>query len=144
LIGHPVENIRIVLTDGASHQVDSSELAFKLAAIYAFRQCYTAAKPVILEPVMKVELKFPTEFQGTVTGDMNKRKGIIVGNEQEGDDTIVVCHVPLNNMFGYATAIRSVTQGKGEFTMEYLEHNIVSQDVQMQLVNSYKAAMGTE
>jgi elongation factor G len=93
LIGHPVENIRIVLTDGASHQVDSSELAFKLAAIYAFRQCYTAAKPVILEPVMKVELKFPTEFQGTVTGDMNKRKGIIVGNEQEGDDTIVVCHV---------------------------------------------------
>lgn len=97
LIGHPVENIRIVLTDGASHQVDSNELAFKLAAIYAFRQvrhildtttqffsakysiifgfpfqCYTAAKPVILEPVMKVELKFPTEFQGTVTGDMNK------------------------------------------------------------------------
>ncbi|XP_062179152.1 elongation factor G, mitochondrial isoform X2 [Phragmites australis] len=93
LIGHPVENIRIVLTDGASHQVDSSELAFKLAAIYAFRQCYTAAKPVILEPVMKVELKFPTEFQGTVTGDMNKRKGIIVGNETEGDDTVVICHV---------------------------------------------------
>ena len=104
MIGHPVENLRIVLTDGASHQVDSSELAFKLAAIYAFRQvsyilevatlflmnsgcnmnikcstiflflfqCYTSAKPVILEPVMKVELKFPTEFQGTVTGDMNK------------------------------------------------------------------------
>uniref|UniRef100_A0A453S9N3 Elongation factor G, mitochondrial n=1 Tax=Aegilops tauschii subsp. strangulata TaxID=200361 RepID=A0A453S9N3_AEGTS len=92
LIGHPVENIRITLTDGASHQVDSSELAFKLAAIYAFRQCYTAAKPVILEPVMKVELKFPTEFQGTVTGDINKRKGIIVGNDQEGDDTVVVCH----------------------------------------------------
>nr|ACN27260.1 unknown [Zea mays] len=144
LIGHPVENLRIVLTDGASHQVDSSELAFKLAAIYAFRQCYTSAKPVILEPVMKVELKFPTEFQGTVTGDMNKRKGIIVGNEQEGDDTIVVCHVPLNNMFGYATAIRSATQGKGEFTMEYLEHNVVSQDVQMQLVTSYQAAKGTE
>uniref|UniRef100_A0A453S9P8 Elongation factor G, mitochondrial n=1 Tax=Aegilops tauschii subsp. strangulata TaxID=200361 RepID=A0A453S9P8_AEGTS len=112
LIGHPVENIRITLTDGASHQVDSSELAFKLAAIYAFRQCYTAAKPVILEPVMKVELKFPTEFQGTVTGDINKRKGIIVGNDQEGDDTVVVCHVPLNNMFGYSTALRSMTQGK--------------------------------
>ncbi|TVU10649.1 hypothetical protein EJB05_44193 [Eragrostis curvula] len=144
LIGHPVENIRIVLTDGASHQVDSSELAFKLASIYAFRQCYVAARPVILEPVMKVELKFPTEFQGTVTGDMNKRKGIIVGNEQEGDDTVIVCHVPLNNMFGYATAIRSVTQGKGEFTMEYLEHNTVSQDVQMQLVNAHKATKGTE
>ncbi|XP_072999399.1 elongation factor G, mitochondrial [Typha latifolia] len=144
LIGHPVENLRVVLTDGASHAVDSSELAFKLAAIYAFRQCYTAAKPVILEPVMKVELKAPTEFQGTVTGDINKRKGMIVGNDQDGDDTIVIAHVPLNNMFGYSTALRSMTQGKGEFTMEYLEHSPVSQDVQMQLVNTYKAGKGTE
>ncbi|XP_020582939.1 elongation factor G, mitochondrial [Phalaenopsis equestris] len=143
LIGHPVENIRIVLTDGASHAVDSSELAFKLASIYALRQCYAAAKPVILEPVMKVELKFPTEFQGTVTGDINKRKGIIVGNDQEGDDTVIVTHVPLNNMFGYSTSLRSMTQGKGEFTMEYLEHSAVSQDVQMQLINTYKASKGT-
>ncbi|PKA55726.1 Elongation factor G, mitochondrial [Apostasia shenzhenica] len=142
LIGHPVENIRIVLTDGASHAVDSSELAFKLASIYALRQCYVAAKPVILEPVMKVELKFPTEFQGTVTGDLNKRKGMIVGNDQEGDDTVILAHVPLNNMFGYSTALRSMTQGKGEFTMEYLEHSTVSQDVQMQLVNTYKASKG--
>ncbi|KAL0379720.1 UNVERIFIED_CONTAM: Elongation factor G-2, mitochondrial [Sesamum angustifolium] len=133
LIGHPVENVRIVLTDGASHAVDSSELAFKLAAIYAFRQCYTAAKPVILEPVMLVELKFPTEFQGSVTGDINKRKGMIVGNDQEGDDCVITAHVPLNNMFGYSTALRSMTQGKGEFTMEYLEHSQVSQDVQTQL-----------
>lgn len=72
LIGHPVENLRIVLTDGASHAVDSSELAFKMAAIYAFRLCYTAARPVILEPLMLVELKVPTEFQGTVAGDINK------------------------------------------------------------------------
>ncbi|XP_020598223.1 elongation factor G, mitochondrial-like [Phalaenopsis equestris] len=143
LIGHPVENIRIVLTDGASHAVDSSELAFKLASIYALRQCYAAAKPVILEPVMKVELKFPTEFQGTVTGDINKRKGIIVGNDQEGDDTVIVTNVPLNNMFGYSTSLRSMTQGKGEFTMEYLEHSAVSQDVQMQLINTYKASKGT-
>ncbi|MQL81474.1 hypothetical protein Taro_013921 [Colocasia esculenta] len=139
LIGHPVENVRIVLTDGASHAVDSSELAFKLAAIYAFRQCYTSAKPVILEPVMLVELKVPTEFQGSVTGDINKRKGLIVGNEQEGDDTVITSHVPLNNMFGYSTALRSMTQGKGEFTMEYKEHLPVSQDIQTQLVNSYKA-----
>ncbi|KAI0500643.1 hypothetical protein KFK09_018859 [Dendrobium nobile] len=143
LIGHPIENIRIVLTDGASHAVDSSELAFKLASIYALRQCYAAAKPVILEPVMKVEVKFPTEFQGTVTGDVNKRKGIIVGNDQEGDDTVIVAHVPLNNMFGYSTSLRSMTQGKGEFTMEYLEHSAVSQDVQTQLTNTYKASKGT-
>uniref|UniRef100_A0A2P2LU90 Elongation factor G, mitochondrial n=2 Tax=Rhizophora mucronata TaxID=61149 RepID=A0A2P2LU90_RHIMU len=139
LIGHPVENIRIVLTDGASHAVDSSELAFKMAAIYAFRQCYAAAKPTILEPVMLLELKIPTEFQGTVSGDINKRKGVIVGNDQDGDDSIITAHVPLNNMFGYSTALRSMTQGKGEFTMEYKEHLPVSQDVQMQLVNTYKA-----
>ncbi|KAL2234051.1 UNVERIFIED_CONTAM: Elongation factor G-2, mitochondrial [Sesamum indicum] len=144
LIGHPVENVRIVLTDGASHAVDSSELAFKLAAIYAFRQCYTAAKPVILEPVMLVELKFPTEFQGSVTGDINKRKGMIVGNDQEGDDCVITAHVPLNNMFGYSTALRSMTQGKGEFTMEYLEHSQVSQDVQTQLVNTYKATKSSD
>ncbi|KAG6499897.1 elongation factor G, mitochondrial-like [Zingiber officinale] len=137
LIGHPVEYIRIVLTDGASHAVDSSELAFKLAAIYAFRKCYSTARPIILEPVMKVELKFPTEFQGTVTGDINKRKGLIVGNDQDGDDTVVVSHVPLNNMFGYSTSLRSMTQGKGEFTMEYLEHSPVSQEVQTQLVNQH-------
>ncbi|KAF6147097.1 hypothetical protein GIB67_036816 [Kingdonia uniflora] len=139
LIGHPVENIRVVLTDGAAHAVDSSELAFKLASIYAFRQCYAVAKPVILEPVMMVELKAPTEFQGPVTGDINKRKGLIVGNDQDGEDCVVTAHVPLNNMFGYSTALRSMTQGKGEFSMEYKEHQAVSQDVQMQLVNTYKA-----
>ncbi|KAB2002722.1 hypothetical protein ES319_D11G085200v1 [Gossypium barbadense] len=139
LIGHPVENIRIVLTDGASHAVDSSELAFKLAAIYAFRQCYSAARPVILEPIMLVELKVPTEFQGTVAGDINKRKGVIVGNDQDGDDSIITVNVPLNNMFGYSTMLRSMTQGKGEFTMEYKEHSPVSQDVQMQLVSTHKA-----
>ncbi|KAM3357521.1 elongation factor G-2, mitochondrial [Capsicum galapagoense] len=140
LIGHPVENMRIVLTDGASHNVDSSELAFKLASIYAFRQCYTAAKPIILEPVMLVEIKVPTEFQGTVTGDINKRKGVIIGNDQEGDDSVITADVPLNMMFGYSTSLRSMTQGKGEFTMEYKEHAPVSSDVQTQLVNTYKAS----
>ncbi|KFK37297.1 hypothetical protein AALP_AA4G239000 [Arabis alpina] len=144
LIGHPVENLRIVLTDGASHAVDSSELAFKMAAIYAFRLCYSAAKPVILEPVMLVELKVPTEFQGTVAGDINKRKGIIVGNDQEGDDSVIQAHVPLNNMFGYSTSLRSMTQGKGEFTMEYKEHCAVSNEVQTQLVNTYNASKATE
>lgn len=144
LIGHPVEFLRVVLTDGQAHAVDSSELAFKLASIYAFRQCYTKAEPTILEPVMLVELKVPLEFQGTVTGDINKRKGLIVGNDQEGDDSVIIAHVPLNNMFGYSTALRSMTQGKGEFTMEYKEHLAVSRDVQLQLVNAYKATKGTE
>ncbi|KAK1400693.1 Elongation factor G, mitochondrial [Heracleum sosnowskyi] len=144
LIGHPVENILVALTDGAAHTVDSSELAFKLAAIYAFRQCYTAARPVILEPVMLVELKVPTEYQGTVTGDLNKRKGLIIGNDQDGDDSIITAHVPLNNMFGYSTSLRSMTQGKGEFSMEYKEHSVVSNEVQTQLVNAYKTTKGAE
>ncbi|KAK8466649.1 hypothetical protein PHAVU_008G157300 [Phaseolus vulgaris] len=144
LIGHPVENLRVVLTDGAAHAVDSSELAFKLASIYAFRQCYATSRPVILEPVMLVELKVPTEFQGAVAGDINKRKGVIVGNDQEGDDSVITAHVPLNNMFGYSTALRSMTQGKGEFTMEYKEHSSVSNDVQTQLINAYKGNKAAE
>lgn len=144
LIGHPVEYVRICLTDGASHAVDSSELAFKLASIYAFRQCYTKAKPVVLEPIMLVEVKVPSEFQGSVAGDINKRKGVIIGNDQDGDDSIIVAHIPLNKMFGYSTDLRSMTQGKGEFSMEYKEHSPVPQDVQMELVNDYKATKVAE
>ncbi|KAG6549089.1 hypothetical protein Mapa_009315 [Marchantia paleacea] len=143
LIGHPVENLRVVLTDGASHQVDSSDLAFKLAALYAFRECYQNARPVILEPIMLVEMKAPMEFQGPVIGDINRRKGIIVGSEQDGDDAVITAHVPLNNMFGYSTGLRSMTQGKGEFTMEYHQHAPVPQDVQAQLVKEFQNKRGS-
>ncbi|PPS19887.1 hypothetical protein GOBAR_AA00688 [Gossypium barbadense] len=112
--------------------------------VYPSHMCYSAARPVILEPIMLVELKVPTEFQGTVAGDINKRKGVIVGNDQDGDDSVITANVPLNNMFGYSTALRSMTQGKGEFTMEYKEHSPVSQDVQMQLVNTHKANKAVE
>ncbi len=137
LIGHPVEGIRVVLTDGASHAVDSSEMAFKLAALAAFRQVYDKAKPKILEPVMSVEITVPSEFQGTVIGNVNRRKGTIKDSTSEGDDVIITCDVPLKNMFGYSTELRSMTQGKGEFTMEYAAHQPVSQDVQAELVAEY-------
>lgn len=132
-----------MLTDGASHQVDSSDLAFKLAALYAFRDCYQKARPVILEPIMLVEMKAPMEFQGPVIGDINRRKGIIVGSEQDGDDAVITAHVPLNNMFGYSTGLRSMTQGKGEFTMEYHQHAAVPQDVQAQLVKEFQNKRGS-
>ena len=93
---------------------------------------------------MLVELKVPIEFQGTVAGDLNKRKGIIIGNDQEGDDSVITAQVPLNNMFGYSTSLRSMTQGKGEFTMEYKEHSPVSNDVQAQLVKNYKGTTAAE
>jgi elongation factor G len=137
LIGHPVEGMRVVLTDGASHAVDSSEMAFKLAALSAFRQVYEKAKPKILEPVMQVEITVPSEFQGTVIGNVNRRKGTIQDSVADGDDVIVTCVVPLKNMFGYSTELRSMTQGKGEFTMEYAQHQPVSQDVQAELCAEY-------
>ena len=137
LIGHPVEGIKIVLTDGASHAVDSSEMAFKLAALAAFRTVFEKAKPKILEPVMSVEITVPGEFQGTVIGNVNRRKGTIKDSTAEGDDVIISCDVPLKNMFGYSTELRSMTQGKGEFTMEYASHQPVTQDAQAELMAEY-------
>lgn len=140
LIGHPVEGVRVVLTDGAAHAVDSSELAFKLASLFAFKQAYDKSAPTILEPIMNVEITAPSEFQGNIIGDVNRRKGIIMGSEQEGDDVVINAHVPLNEMFGYSTGLRSMTQGKGEFTMEYQTHSPVPADVQAQLTSQHKAA----
>ena len=138
LIGHPVEGVRVVLTDGASHPVDSSELAFRLASQYAFRNSYMGASPTILEPIMEVEITVPTEFQGTVIGDVNRRKGLVISSETEGDDVVIKAQVPLNEMFGYSTSLRSMTQGKGEFTMEYHTHQPVPADVLASLTAHYK------
>lgn len=139
LIGHPVEGVKVVLLDGAAHAVDSSELAFKLASMYAFRSAYDASSPTILEPVMAVEVSVPGEFQGAVIGDINRRKGVVMGSEAEADDVIITAHVPLNEMFGYSTALRSMTQGKGEFTMEYQAHEPVTAEVLASLTAKYKS-----
>ena len=136
LVGYPVEGIKIVLTDGASHAVDSSELAFKLAALAAFRQSFHNASPKLLEPIMKVDITVPSEFQGTVIGNINRRKGTINDSTAEGDDVIISSMVPLSQMFGYSTELRSMTQGKGEFTMEYGSHQAVTQDVQAELIST--------
>jgi len=138
LIGHPVEGVRVVLTDGAAHAVDSSEMAFKLASLFGFRQAYHEAGACIMEPVMQVEVVAPTEFQGSIVGNLNRRKGVIQNTETEGEDVIIRCHVPLNNMFGYSTDLRSMTQGRGEFTMEYLEHAPVPRDVQDELTETFR------
>jgi len=134
LVGYPVEGVKIVLTDGASHAVDSSELAFKLAALAAFRQAFHNASPKLLEPIMKVDVTVPSEFQGTVIGNINRRKGTINDSSAEGDDVIISSMVPLSEMFGYSTELRSMTQGKGEFTMEYGSHQAVTQETQNELL----------
>ena len=109
----------MVVEDGLAHSVDSSELAFRICSVGAFREAFKSAQPIILEPIMRVEISVPSEFQGPTIGGLNKRKGIIHSTDIEGEYAVIRADVPLNNMFGYSTDLRSLTQGKGEFTMEY-------------------------
>ncbi len=138
LIGQPMQRIRVVLNDGATHPVDSSEMAFKLASMAALRECYHQASPVVLEPIMKLEVSAPEEFQGVVIGQINQRRGVIVGTDNEAGYVTVTSEVPLQMMFGYSTDIRSVTQGKGEFTMEFLKYAQVPRNVQDDMVKDYQ------
>jgi elongation factor G len=125
----PVTGIKITINDGASHSVDSSDMAFQAAARGAFLEGYSKAKPVIHEPIMKVVVETPTEFQGTVMGSLNQRRGIIFGTQDEGAMCEIEAQVPLAEMFGYSTVLRSLTQGKAQFTMEFAIYKQVPQSV---------------
>jgi elongation factor G len=125
LIGFPVIGVRVVLSDGQYHEVDSSDHAFQAAAGGAFRQVYRKAKPQILEPVMKVSVEGPTEFAGNVFASINQRRGVIVSLAEDGLFSRVDAEVPLAEMFGYSMQLRSLTQGKAEFTMEFLKYGRV-------------------
>ena len=144
LIGFPVVGVRAVINDGDSHDVDSSEQAFKTAAIMAFREGYEAAKPTILEPIMKVEVQAPEEFQGSVIGQLNQRRGTIVSTENAEGYVTAVAEVPLNSMFGYSTDLRSATQGKGEFTMEFAKYAPVPRNEQEEMMKAYREKLAAE
>jgi elongation factor G len=133
LIGFPVTGVRVVLTDGQSHTVDSSDMAFQTAGRKAFREVYGRAKPVVLEPVMKLEVESPVEFQGAVLKTVMQRRGTVVGTTEEDGFCRLEAEVPLAEMFGYATDLRSCTQGKAEFTMEFARYVRVPADVQTAL-----------
>lgn len=126
---YPVTGVRVVLTDGASHSVDSSEMAFQAAARGAFHQAYNQARPVLLEPVMKVVVETPDEFQGNVMGSLTQRRGVIIGAHDEGTSTVIEALVPLAEMFGYSTVLRSLSQGKAQFTMEFESYKEVPKSV---------------
>ena len=143
MIGFPVVGIRCAINDGASHAVDSSEMAFKTAAIMGFREAYAKAGPTILEPIMKVEIDAPTEFQGAVVGQVNQRRGVIL-ETIPGDSVNVVCEVPLNAMFGYSTDLRSATQGKGTFTMEFARYAIMPKQEQDEMTKKYREKVAAE
>jgi elongation factor G len=122
LAGFPLTGVRLVVDDGASHSVDSSDNAFQAAAKGAFREAYAKSAPVLLEPVMKVVVEGPSEFQGAIMGGLSQRRGIISGTYEEGTYTVIEAEVPLSEMFGYSTVLRSATQGKAEFTMEFASY----------------------
>jgi elongation factor G len=137
LIGFPVVDVSVVLEDGAMHDVDSSDMAFMIAGRQAFRQAYQAAKPCILEPMMKVEVETPTEFQGSVLGNVSQRRGMVQGSAEDHGYATISSEVPLSEMFGYATELRSMTQGKAEFTMEFARYAPVPKSVQEELMKKY-------
>ena len=130
----PVTGVKIVIDDGASHAVDSSEMAFKAAARGAFLQAYAKAGPVIHEPIMKVVVETPSEFQGAIMGSLNQRRGMIVGSQDEGAMCVIECQVPLAEMFGYSTVLRSLSQGQAQFTMEFALYKQVPSSIAEDLV----------
>jgi elongation factor G len=143
LIGFPVVGLRCSVDDGLSHAVDSSEMAFKTAALMGFREAYAQAKPTILEPLMKVEIDVPSEYQGSVVGQVNQRRGTII-DTLAGDTVTVTCEVPLNTMFGYSTDLRSATQGKGNFTMEFSRYAVVPRQEQEEMMKKYREKLAAE
>jgi len=130
----PVTGVRVTINDGNSHAVDSSDVAFQLAAVGAFKQGYMKAKPMLMEPIMKVSVEGPTEFQGSVMGSLNQRRGMILGTSEEANYTVIDAEVPLSEMFGYSTVLRSLTQGKAEFTMEFAAYRQVPKSVAEEII----------
>ncbi|MBL8957305.1 MAG: elongation factor G [Myxococcaceae bacterium] len=143
-IGFPIVGIRCTINDGKHHDVDSSEQAFKTAALMAFREGFLAAKPLVLEPIMKVEVDAPIEFQGAVQGQVNQRRGVIMDTKSESAEVTVVAEVPLSAMFGYSTDLRSATQGKGNFTMEFSRYAPLPRNEQEEMIKKYKEKMEKE
>ena len=138
LIHFPVVNIRMTINDGASHAVDSSDIAFQQAALGGFREAYLKAKPVILEPIMKVVAEGPAEFQGNIFASVNQRRGVITASTEEASFCRVEAEVPLSEMFGYSTVLRSMTQGKAEFSMEFLKYGKVPTNISEQLRKDFE------
>jgi len=135
IAGYPCTDIKVTVYDGTYHEVDSSEMAFKLAGSYAIKDAFIAAKPLVLEPIMKFEVNTPSEFLGAVIGDLSSRRGQINGTTESGNFTTINAAVPLEAVRGYATVIRSLTQGRGSFYMEPSHYDPVPRDIQEQLTS---------
>jgi elongation factor G len=129
IAGYPVVDVKVTLFDGSFHDVDSDEISFRMAAIFGFKDGFREAKPVILEPIMKVEVVTPEDYMGDVIGDLNRRRGQIQGMEDTPAGKTVTAEVPLAEMFGYATSVRSMSQGRATYTMEFSKYMEVPANV---------------
>ncbi|MFQ5410898.1 MAG: elongation factor G, partial [Phycisphaerae bacterium] len=138
LAGFEIIGVKMILNDGSHHAVDSSDMAFQICARDCFKEAFLQSKPVLLEPMMKVTVETPSEFQGPVIGDLSSRRGIIQTTEISGPLTIVTAQVPLAKMFGYATDVRSMSQGKATFTMEFDSYQRVPKTVQEEIIEEVK------
>ncbi|RKP16063.1 hypothetical protein ROZALSC1DRAFT_18030 [Rozella allomycis CSF55] len=138
IINHPIVGMRVVLQDGAYHEVDSSDLAFRIAMTNGLAQAFAKAIPQLIEPIMTVEVTCPIEYQMPVTAGLGKRQAIISDTEIHDDYAVISAECSLNDMFGYSNDLRSQTQGKGEFSMEYFEHRPVLPSKQNDIVEEYK------
>jgi elongation factor G len=144
LIGFPIVNVKVQLIDGAYHDVDSSYMAFKICSMAAMREVYAKAKPAVLEPIMKLETTVPDEYQGAATGQINQRRGVIVNTSSIEGCAVIEAHVPLSEMFGYSTDLRSATKGKGEFSMEFAHYSQAPRNIQEDLAKKYQAKRAAE
>jgi len=140
IAGYPMVDIKATLLDGKYHEVDSSELAFKIAGSMAFKEACDKAAPQMLEPVMDVEVVTPQDFMGDVIGDLNSRRGKILNMETRGGAQVIEARVPLGTMFGYATKLRSVSQGRATYTMQFAVYEPVPQQILEEITKGDKAA----
>jgi elongation factor G len=138
LANYPMINVKVTLTDGSYHPVDSSQIAFELAGSIAFKDACAQAGMTLLEPIMKVVVTTPEEFVGNVTGDLNRRRGLIVNSDQRGNTRLVEAEVPLSEMFGYTTELRSMSTGRASSVMEPLKYAPVPSGVQKQILEEVK------
>ena len=134
--GYPMQDCKVTLYDGSYHDVDSSEMAFKIAGSIGFQEGAKKANPVLLEPMMKVEVVTPEEYMGDVMGDLNRRRGMVHGMNDSASGKVIDAEVPLAEMFGYSTDLRSATQGRATYTMEFEKYAIVPNNVAEAIVSS--------
>jgi elongation factor G len=136
--GYPVVGLHVILEDGSYHDVDSSDLAFQTAAMTAMREVFPRTKPVLLEPVMKVEIECPSQFQGNVVGDLTSRRGMVTATEMSGATARIEGEVPLAETFGYSTDLRSMTQGQGTFTLEFARYRRLPPSIEREIIAQRK------